>query len=203
MMNVGNPAPPMPVMPAFFTFSTISSGVSSGCSASVSSLSERSMDSSHSSPSTLMMMDGLRYPVASMALSILSTVPETEEKMGAETKPPASAIIVPTFTLSPRATTGLAGAPMCCESGKTACAGNAAGVVFTSDDSLFSSGCTPPMLNVRSFMLFPPFLLVGVLLLASPWTHRVSPLCRRAVPWWLPEPLAPPASPSSVGSCRR
>ena len=48
-----------------------------------------------------------------MAVSILKTVPLTDEKIGADTKPPASAIIVPTFTLSPFWTTGLAGAPIC------------------------------------------------------------------------------------------
>ena len=35
------------------------------------------------------------------------------ENIGADTKPPASAILVPTFTLSPFFTIGVAGAPIC------------------------------------------------------------------------------------------
>ena len=37
-----------------------------------------------------------------------------QKAMAAETKPAGSAILVPTFTTSPLATTGLAGAPICC-----------------------------------------------------------------------------------------
>ena len=63
---------------------------------------------------------GLRYPLASVTLSILLTVPDTDENTAADTNPPASAIFVPTLTLSPRFTIATAGAPMCCDSGNTA-----------------------------------------------------------------------------------
>ena len=149
---VGKHAPPIPTTPAAFTRLTISSGVSSGWSSRRSSLSERSMFSSHSSPSTFMITAVRIYPDASMALPTLSTVPETEECIGALTNPPASAIIVPTFTLSPFFTMGFAGAPMCCPIGNTACFGNGAGCVTASLLSLFSAGCIPPILNVRVFM---------------------------------------------------
>ena len=151
-MNVGKHAPPMPTTPAFFILSTISSGVSSGWSSSFSSFVERSIVSSHSSPSTATMTAGLMYPDASMALSTFVTVPETDENIGALTNPPASAIIVPTFTLSPLLTIGLAGAPMCWLIGNIACLGSGAGCVALSWLSLFSSGCMPPILNVRTFI---------------------------------------------------
>ena len=37
--------------------------------------------------------------------------------MGEDTKPPASAILVPTFTVSPGFTVGVAGRPMCMDMG--------------------------------------------------------------------------------------
>ena len=59
-MKVGNPAPPIPVTPAHLMRFTISSGVSSVWSATRSSFVERSIVSSHSSPSTFIMIAGLR-----------------------------------------------------------------------------------------------------------------------------------------------
>ena len=47
--------------------------------------------------------------------SIPFTVPDTDECIGAETNPPASAIFCPAFTWSPFCTIGTAGAPICCD----------------------------------------------------------------------------------------
>ena len=47
-------------------------------------------------------------------------------------------------------TIGLAGAPICWDSGNTACFGSAAVTIFFPADILFGSGCTPPILNVFS-----------------------------------------------------
>ena len=52
-------------------------------------------------------------PVATRLGSIALTVPETLEKIGAETNPPASAIFCPLSTISPTFTHATAGAPMC------------------------------------------------------------------------------------------
>ena len=54
--------------------------------------------------------------------SIPFTVPDTEENTGAETKPPASAIICPSSTRSPFFTMHFAGAPMCWDSRKVSSA---------------------------------------------------------------------------------
>ena len=93
-------------------------------------------------------------PDTSIASPTLMTVPEIEEKIFAETKPPASAIIVPTFTLSPSFTMALAGAPICWLSGYTAILGNGACLVTESLLSLFSSGCIPPILKVFDLIVF-------------------------------------------------
>jgi len=53
------------------------------------------------------------------------TVPEMLAWMGAETNPPGSPILCPIFTLSPTATIGLQGAPMCIDMGMTTSAGAA------------------------------------------------------------------------------
>ena len=52
-----------------------------------------------------------------------------QKAMAAETKPAGSAIRVPTFTTSPFATIGFAGAPMCCPSKITAFAGTSAVII--------------------------------------------------------------------------
>ena len=64
-----------------------------------------------------MVTEGLRTPDASGWASTATTVPLTDECMLDETKPLAVPIRSPTFTLSPLATHGWAGAPICCESG--------------------------------------------------------------------------------------
>ena len=108
---VGNPAPPIPTIPAFLTASRISS------------LEERFQSirglylTSSSRKSFSMMMLLTISPVTTRLGSIAFTVPDTDEKTGAETNPPASAIIWPLKTLSPLFTIGLAGAPMCCDTG--------------------------------------------------------------------------------------
>ena len=73
------------------------------------------MVSSHSSPSTAISTVIWGLPARSFLGPMDLTVPDTEEWMKAETNPPGSAITWPTLTLSPTATTGFAGAPICCE----------------------------------------------------------------------------------------
>ena len=110
---VGKVAPPRPTTPPRRIFSRMalpSSGMS------VIRVSEVSMPSSHSSPSRAISMVITGLPARSARGAIDLTVPETEAWMKAETKPPGSAIGWPTFTLSPTATSGFAGAPICCAS---------------------------------------------------------------------------------------
>ena len=73
-------------------------------------------------------------------VSILVTVPETDECTLAETNPAALPISVPTFTLSPLATTASAGAPMCCPSGMTTLAVGAIASIGRPADNLFPEG---------------------------------------------------------------
>ena len=117
---VGKQAPPKPTIPASAIFFTISSAVRLH---SFTNVSVRSMVSSHSSPSTSMNTAGLAYPLASTIVSIFATFPLTDEWIAADTKPPGSAIFVPTFTTSPLATIGFAGAPICWLNKITAFAG--------------------------------------------------------------------------------
>ena len=64
-------------------------------------------------------MQSARAPISVRRFSMPFTVPEQELMMWAETKPSASAMRWPTSTASPFFTMGLAGLPMCWESGNT------------------------------------------------------------------------------------
>ena len=147
---VGKVAPPRPTIPEAAILSTISLEDSAH---SFTKVSLRSIVSSHSSPSTSIYIAGRLYPLASRALSILFTLPDTEEWMFADTKPPALASNVPTFTRSPFFTTACAGAPICWLRGIITCLGVARAVIFLPADSLFSGGCIPPIRNVLSILL--------------------------------------------------
>ena len=67
------------------------------------------------------------------------TVPDTPEWISEETKPPALPTTVPTYTWSPLATAGAAGAPMCCAMDSTIRLGTGIFTVSQSD-VLFSCG---------------------------------------------------------------
>lgn len=48
----------------------------------------------------------------------------------------------------------VAGAPICCDKGNTACLGSASVSMALPADNLFSAGCTPPILNVFTVISF-------------------------------------------------
>ena len=80
--------------------------------------------------------------------------------MLAETNPFACAMSCPVLTAAPFSTTGVAGAPMCCETGTVTCAGTGRITVGLSAVSLFSGGWIPPFGNVfNTFMVI--FRLFG------------------------------------------
>ena len=93
----------------------------------------------------------LGSPTMSLHTSILFTVPLTGEWMLAHMKACASAISCPTFTLSPLATMGVAGAPRCWFINTATCLGRGICSMAALVDILFSSGWTPPILNVFIF----------------------------------------------------
>lgn len=68
------------------------------------------------------------------------TVPEMGVCIGAETNPPASATQSPRRTLSPFFTIGLAGAPICCDTGSTTSAGRGRFSIGFPAAILFSAG---------------------------------------------------------------
>ena len=70
-------------------------------------------------PSGVMTTACWAAPLGAVMVVISVTVPETPEWMSAETKPPALPTTVPTYTWSPLATAGAAGAPMCCPMDRT------------------------------------------------------------------------------------
>ena len=72
----------------------------------------------------------------------------------ADTKPAASAINSPTFTLSPLATFATAGAPICCDKGTFTTSGNASTSTASARLNLLSDGCTPPLGNVFIAFVF-------------------------------------------------
>ena len=112
---VGNPAPPRPTTPQARTASTkLSRPVT--CGGVIPSYT-------CCSPSVSMTMAVSYRPLEPRIWSSFFTLPDTPEWMGADTKPPASAISWPTFTVSPALTTGLAGAPMCMDMGTVTTAG--------------------------------------------------------------------------------
>ena len=108
---VGKVAPPKPTTPHSLMRSTICfwSRVMSFTIVSVLSIV-----STHSSPSTSIVIVFTGLFARSFTIPIDFTVPLTEECTGAETKPVGVPINCPTLTLSPTWTQGAAGAPRCC-----------------------------------------------------------------------------------------
>ena len=142
---VGKVAPPRPTTPPrriLSRMALLSAGIS------VTSVSVVSMPSSHSSPSTAISMQVWGLPARSLRGPMDLTVPETEEWMNADTKPPGSATTWPTFTLSPTATTGFAGAPMCWDMDRYTVGASGSCSIAHSREILLSCGWTPPMENV-------------------------------------------------------
>ena len=91
-------------------------------------------------------MDGTMAPFATILGSRDFTVPETELMMQADINPPGSPIFCPTNTWSPFATSGLAGAPICWDSGKTISPfGCSTDTGLLIDSSLPSYGWMPPL----------------------------------------------------------
>ena len=91
------------------------------------------------SPSGMMTTAVCTAPLGAVMVVMLSTVPDTPEWMSEDTKPPALPTTVPTYTWSPLATAGAAGAPMCCAMDSTILLGT--GIVTVSQsDVLFSWG---------------------------------------------------------------
>ena len=77
--------------------------------------------------------------------STADTVPDTLAWTGAETKAGASPTICPTVTLSPTATQGLQGAPMCRDMGITTRAGGGSSSIgFLLVAAFWSLGWMPP-----------------------------------------------------------
>ena len=111
---VGKPAPPIPTTPASLTSALISPASSSSIFLVCGSASTASYKPSFSTIIALTFI-----PVAVSLGSILFTVPETDEWILADMKACPSAIFCPISTLSPFATRGTAGAPICCDSIKT------------------------------------------------------------------------------------
>ena len=108
---VGKPAPPRPTRPL-------------ARMASVKDLKSVTWGgamegSTFCSPSGVMTTVVWVDPLDPTMVVISATVPDTPEWMSAETKPPALPTTVPTYTWSPLATAGAAGAPMCCPMDRT------------------------------------------------------------------------------------
>ena len=81
---------------------------------------------------------------------IATTSPETDETTFADIPSCAWAIIVPIFTLSPIATTGSAGLPICMDKGKMSVLGTLASeIVRSSVLSLRSSWNIPPFFRIK------------------------------------------------------
>ena len=113
MTGVGKVAPPMPTMPASRMMPTASLGVRlSGFAGGLSSIHSSLKSFSTTTAST-------SVPLKVMVWMMSTTVPETEECTGAETKAAASPSFWPTRTGSPLATITLAGAPPCWDMGIT------------------------------------------------------------------------------------
>ena len=92
-----------------------------------------------------MTMHSIMPPPSTRRFSTAFTVPEQEEAMWAETKPSASAMRWPTSTASPFLTMGLAGFPMCWDSGNTISpAGRNSRSGTSRLSSLWPAGWTPP-----------------------------------------------------------
>ena len=133
---VGKPAPPRPATPASRTRS------SSAALVSPRQLSNPSQPIHSSLPSSEISMQVSVRPDAcgTARASIAVTVPELGAWTGTLTGPCASAIICPPRTLSPTSTTGRAGAPICCVTGRTSLLGISQSLTHPGFDMSFRSG---------------------------------------------------------------
>ena len=102
-------------------------------------------------PSVLMTTESQVRPLDRRKGSTAATVPETLEWILAETKPPASPILVPTNTSSPFLTRALAGAPMCWLIRMRTCAGRGIGTGLLAAVALSCGVCAP---SAARFSLF-------------------------------------------------
>ena len=153
LTSVGKPAPPRPTRPHSRTaaiklaLSVTTGGWTAGSTVCL--------------PSVLMTTESQVRPLDRRKGSTAATVPETLEWMLAETKPPASPILVPTNTSSPFLTRALAGAPMCWLIRMRTCAGRGIGTGLLAAVALSCGVCAP---SAARFSLFnmelnPPFCL--------------------------------------------
>jgi len=153
LTSVGKPAPPRPTRPHSRTaaiklaLSVTTGGWTAGSTVCL--------------PSVLMTTESQVRPLDRRKGSTAATVPETLEWMLAETKPPASPILVPTNTSSPFLTRALAGAPMCWLIRMRTCAGRGIGIGLLAAVALSCGVCAP---SAARFSLFnmelnPPFCL--------------------------------------------
>ena len=114
---VGNAAPPMPTRPARWISATNSSAdSSSGAGAPAGRWGTISWVEKGSASISIA---ATSLPAGWVRWAMALTVPVTGAWRVMETKPPASATTWPRSTRSPTWTTGLHGAPVCWESGRT------------------------------------------------------------------------------------
>ena len=98
------------------------------------------------SPSFAITTHGAFAPDESSLGSIFFTSPETELTILADINPLASPMICPIFTVSPTATTGVAGAPMCWLMENTSSSfGSITWIGLSILSSFPSYGCVPPL----------------------------------------------------------
>ena len=141
--SVGKPAPPRPTRPHSRTAARkLALSVTSGALTAGSTVCL---------PSVLMTTESHIRPLDRRKGSTAATVPETLEWMFAETKPPASPILVPTNTSSPFFTSALAGAPMCWLIRMRTCAGRGIGIGLLAAVALSCGVCAP---SAARFSLF-------------------------------------------------
>ena len=149
---VGKVAPPIPTIP----FSARSCLISSG--GSTRPLSRGVIvGSSVSWPSFLMTIQAATVPLGRKRLSLPTTTPLTLAWILLLTAPWASAIFCPRYTFSPGCTNGLAGAPICIESGSTTFSGAGIASIGSSAVKFLAASIWVPPIKVcrRENMLSP------------------------------------------------
>jgi len=143
LTSVGKPAPPRPTRPHSRTAARkLALSVTSGAFTAGSTVCL---------PSVLMTTESHIRPLERRKGSTAATVPETLEWIFAETKPPASPILVPTNTSSPFLTRAFAGAPMCWLIRMRTCAGRGIGTGLLAAVALSCGVCAP---SAARFSLF-------------------------------------------------
>ena len=143
LTSVGKPAPPRPTRPHSRTAARkLALSVTSGAWTAGSTVCL---------PSVLMTTESHIRPLLRRYGSTAATVPETLEWILAETKPPASPILVPTNTSSPFFTRAFAGAPMCWLMRMRTCAGRGIGTGLLAAVALSCGVCAP---SAARFSLF-------------------------------------------------